>query len=148
MIDKALSIAFDGVRVFDSVQATWNLLEPSAGPALARASAAGLDVIIKEGLANGRLTSRNESNEFTEQHNLLLQSAQELNTTVDALSLAACLAQPWATIVLSGAATVAHLQSNLRARHVQWTPEIASRLESLVESPEQYWATRSALAWN
>ncbi len=114
MIDKALSIAFDGVRVFDSVQATWNLLEPSAGPALERASAAGLDVIIKEGLANGRLTSRNESNEFTEKHKLLLQSAQELNTTVDALSLAACLVQPWATIVLSGAATVAHLRSNLR----------------------------------
>jgi aryl-alcohol dehydrogenase-like predicted oxidoreductase len=33
---------------FDVVQATWNLLEPSAGPALAQAHAAGLRVVIKE----------------------------------------------------------------------------------------------------
>jgi aryl-alcohol dehydrogenase-like predicted oxidoreductase len=50
----------DGVRLFDAVQATWNLLEPSAGPALAEAHAAGLGVIVKEALANGRLTDRND----------------------------------------------------------------------------------------
>ena len=43
---------------FDTVQATWNLHERSAGPALARAHAAGLQVIVKEALANGRLTPR------------------------------------------------------------------------------------------
>jgi aryl-alcohol dehydrogenase-like predicted oxidoreductase len=41
---------------FDTVQATWNLLERSAGPVLAEAHAAGLGVIVKEALANGRLT--------------------------------------------------------------------------------------------
>ena len=40
---------------FDCVQATWNVLEPSAGPALAAAHDAGLGVIIKEAVANGRL---------------------------------------------------------------------------------------------
>ena len=43
---------------FDTVQATWNVLEPSAGPALAHADEAGMGVIIKEAVANGRLTSR------------------------------------------------------------------------------------------
>jgi aryl-alcohol dehydrogenase-like predicted oxidoreductase len=37
---------------FDTIQATWNLLEPSSGDALARAHAAGLTVIVKEALAN------------------------------------------------------------------------------------------------
>ncbi|MFO0957208.1 MAG: aldo/keto reductase [Isosphaeraceae bacterium] len=41
-----------------------NLLERSAGDALAEAHAAGLGVIVKEGLANGRLTGRNDSPDF------------------------------------------------------------------------------------
>src|SRR5262249_42256748 len=57
---RALAVAIDGVRLFDCVQATWNLLERSAGPALAEARAAGMGVVIKEALANGRLTARNE----------------------------------------------------------------------------------------
>ncbi|HLH28097.1 MAG TPA: aldo/keto reductase, partial [Acidimicrobiales bacterium] len=54
-IRRALAVRVDGVNPFGSVQATWNLLEPSAGPALAEAHAAGLGVILKEVLANGRL---------------------------------------------------------------------------------------------
>jgi len=38
----------DGVRVFHTVQATWNLLERSAGPALDEAHEAGCGVIVKE----------------------------------------------------------------------------------------------------
>ena len=43
---------------FDEVQATWNLHERSAGAALARAHDAGMEVYVKEALANGRLTDR------------------------------------------------------------------------------------------
>jgi aryl-alcohol dehydrogenase-like predicted oxidoreductase len=57
-IRAALDVRMDAVRLFQTVQATWNLLEPSAGPALAEARAAGLGIIIKEVLANGRLTDR------------------------------------------------------------------------------------------
>lgn len=52
-IDRAVATG-----LFDTAQSTWNLLERSAGEALARAHAAGLTVIVKEGVANGRLTSR------------------------------------------------------------------------------------------
>lgn len=44
----------DGAPLFDCVQATWNLLEQSAGGALAEARQAGMDVIVKEAMANGR----------------------------------------------------------------------------------------------
>ena len=40
-IRRALEVTAAGVAPFACVQATWNLLEPSAGPALAEASAAG-----------------------------------------------------------------------------------------------------------
>ena len=52
-IDLALTTG-----LFDAVQATWNLHERAAGDALARAAAAGLKVIVKEALANGRLAAQ------------------------------------------------------------------------------------------
>ncbi len=148
VIDRALETAIDGVRLFDAVQATWNLLEISAGPALKRAAAAGLGVIVKEALANGRLTEANEAPEFDNQRKRLRQEARRLATTVDALAMAAVLAQPWASVVLSGAATTSHLVSNLRATEVIWDDRAAASLEDLVESPEVYWSRRHQLPWN
>jgi hypothetical protein len=48
------------VLLFGAVQATSNLLELSVGPALAEAHARGLRLIVKEALANGRLTARGD----------------------------------------------------------------------------------------
>lgn len=148
VIDQALEITIDGVRLFDAVQATWNLLEMSAGPSLARAAEAGLGVIIKEALANGRLTEANEATEFHRQRERLWQEARRLRTTMDALAMAAVLAQPWAGVVLSGAATTSHLESNLQATEVYWDGQAAASLEAIVESPEVYWGVRSQLRWN
>lgn len=148
VIDQAIDISVDGVRLFDAVQATWNLLEMSAGPALAHAAEAGLGVIIKEALANGRLTEANNGPEFNRQRDLLRQEANRLQTTVDALALAAVLAQPWVSVVLSGAATEPHLASNLLSVEVAWDGQAAASLKDLVESPEVYWGVRSQLRWN
>jgi aryl-alcohol dehydrogenase-like predicted oxidoreductase len=129
------------VEVFDTVQATWNLLERSAGAALAEAHDAGLGVIVKEVLANGRLTARGGDS-------LLAQIAAERGTNPDALAFAAAIAQPWADVVLSGATTVEQLRSNLTALDVGYDEELDRRLAPLVEEPGQYWSTRAALPWN
>jgi aryl-alcohol dehydrogenase-like predicted oxidoreductase len=124
------------VGAFDTVQSTWNLHERSAEDALAEAHAAGLQVIVKEALANGRLTDRDADPR-------LRAAARELGATADAVALAAAFAQPWATVVLSGAATVATLRSNLAARDLREVPP----LPELREDPGAYWARRSAMAW-
>jgi aryl-alcohol dehydrogenase-like predicted oxidoreductase len=126
---------------FDTVQATWNLLEPSAGTALAEAHNAGMTVIVKEALANGRLTARGAIP-------LLAQLAHRADSSPDALSIAAALAQPWADIVLSGAATVAEVTSNAAALHLEPDPGWMAPLSALPEDPETYWKTRAALPWN
>ena len=126
---------------FDTVQSTWNLLEPSAGPALAEAHDEGLGVIVKEALANGRLTARGGVRELEE-------VARRLGASPDAVALAAVLAQPWADVVLSGAGSAEQLMSNLAAREVRWDDEAAEALAGLAEEPEAYWQTRSELAWN
>jgi aryl-alcohol dehydrogenase-like predicted oxidoreductase len=147
-LQKALEVMYDGELLFGSVQATWNLLEQSATAVLTTAHNAGLWVIIKEALANGRLTPRNHMPDFAQKRALLDKIAAEKETTIDALALAGVLAQPWVDMVLSGAATVAHLESNVTAVSVPYDKETADRLQELVEPPEHYWQTRSSLAWN
>jgi aryl-alcohol dehydrogenase-like predicted oxidoreductase len=129
------------LNLFDEVQATWNLHERAAGPALAAAHDAGLRVYVKEALANGRLAGR-------EPVPVLQDAAAAAGTTPDALALAAVLAQPWADVVLSGAASVPTLRSNLRALEVHWSPELAQQLDVLQEDSPAYWSHRSALTWN
>lgn len=125
---------------FDSVQSTWNLLERSAGKALAAAHDAGMTVIVKEGLANGRLTARGEVTGLT-------VAARERGVTPDALALAVVLAQPWSDVVLSGASTVDQLRENLAARGVGIDGGLAATLADLAEAPNDYWRKRSALGW-
>ena len=144
----ALEVSIDGVRLFDCVQATWNILEPSVRPALVEASSAGLGVIIKEALANGRLTDRNADPRFAPRARILAAHAARLGTTVDGLALAAALAQPWADVVLSGASTLEQLESNLGALDVRWDDEAAKALAALCERPDVYWSVRAALPWN
>jgi aryl-alcohol dehydrogenase-like predicted oxidoreductase len=135
-IERALEVGG-----FDAVQATWNLLEPSAGTALAAAHSAGLVVIIKESLANGRLTRRGKLTELT-------AAARIVDSTPDVLALAVVLAQPWVDVVLSGATTISELRSNAAALELHPEPSLVEHLESIREDPFDYWATRAALPWN
>ena len=98
---------------------TWNLLEPSVGPAAAEAAAAGWAVLVKEVVANGRLTPAGGPPAP------LTAMAAARGVTEDAIALAAALAQPWASVVLSGAVTRAQLEENLAALTVGQLPELS-----------------------
>ncbi|MFT5193416.1 MAG: aryl-alcohol dehydrogenase-like predicted oxidoreductase [Cellvibrionaceae bacterium] len=148
VIEKAIDVQFDGKRLFDSVQATWNLLEQSAGPALQAASNAGMGVIIKEAVANGRLTSKNNDPKFMRKMIQLNKVAKMHGVGVDAISLAAVIAQPFVNITLSGAATIDHLSSNLEALDIKWQDDVNELFVGFGETPKAYWGTRSNLAWN
>ncbi|MFC5053032.1 aldo/keto reductase [Saccharothrix xinjiangensis] len=136
-VRRALELEVEGRRLFDAVQSTWNVLETSVGPELARAGEAGVEVFVKEGLANGRLA--------VEPPARVRELAGRHGVGPDAVALAAALAQPWADVVLSGAASAGQLRANLAAREVDLDPD---ELAGLAEPPERYWATRAALAWD
>jgi len=145
---RALEVQRDGERVFDTVQATWNLLERGAESALSAASDAGLGVIVKEALANGRLSDRSVRSDASSAQAPLAREAEELGVSADAIAIACALAKPWASVVLSGATTVPQLESNLRARQVEITLATTERLASLAVDSASYWRERSALPWN
>jgi aryl-alcohol dehydrogenase-like predicted oxidoreductase len=134
VVRRALELERHGVRVFTAVQSTWNVLETSVGPALAEAHDAGAHVLVKEGMANGRLA--------VDPPAPVADLARSLGVGPDAVALAAVLARPWADTVLSGAAGTGQLAANLDAARIGEVD-----LPDLAEPPEEYWKRRSALAW-
>ncbi|HUG14126.1 MAG TPA: aldo/keto reductase [Thermomicrobiales bacterium] len=148
VLDQALGIEVDGVPLFDVVQATWNILEPSLTGALRVAHGQGMGVIIKEALANGRLTERNHDPAFAPTRAVLIREAERLGCALDQLALAAALALPFVDCVLSGATTVDQLASNIRALDVRLDAAARDASAMVAEPVARYWETRARLPWN
>jgi len=143
VVDAALKIEVDGERLFDAVQATYNVFEQAPGSSLTAAHAQGCVIIVKEAMANGRVLS----------NAALLKHAAELDCSPDALALACVLAQPFEPRVLSGAVTADQVSSNLGALAIadrlRGDPELLGRIMGETrQDSEAYWAERGALAWN
>lgn len=144
ILREAMKIrAPDGTRLFDSVQCTYNLLEQRPGKALLEARNEGMDVIVKEGMANGRVLNNEAVKDY----------AKKTNWSADGLALACILAQPFEPRVLSGSVTPGQLSSNFEAVTIAETLKSDSDLldeimKNCVMDSEQYWKDRSALAWN
>ncbi|HEY7955004.1 MAG TPA: aldo/keto reductase [Polyangia bacterium] len=143
-IRRALAIRRDGVPLFSWIHATWNVFERGAEAALAEAKAEGRQVIVKEALANGRLTAKNHAPEAAP----LFGLAEKIGATPDALALAFALAQPGAHVVLSGAATALQFASNFGATSLVLDEETRVAIDSLRQTSAQYWSTRAQLAWS
>jgi aryl-alcohol dehydrogenase-like predicted oxidoreductase len=141
---RALAVTVGGEPLFSTAQVTWNLLEPTAQTAAAEAAQAGCAVLIKEALANGRLAPGGDA---AGPGSPLAAAADAAGITADALAIGAALAQPWATVVLSGAVSAAQLDANLAA--LRQDGSLTSQLtETMAEGATDYWAERSARPWS
>lgn len=147
-LEKAIAISRGEENLFQSVQATWNILEQSATESLKKASLHGFGVIIKEAVANGRLTERNTDPAFLKKKNTLKAISDKYKVGVDALSIAFIMRQPWVSTVLSGAATKDQLLSNLKAQYIRLTDSDMECLSEMREPASEYWKRRSRLIWN
>jgi aryl-alcohol dehydrogenase-like predicted oxidoreductase len=136
-VRRGLALEVDGAPLFTAVQSTWNLLETSVGPALAEAHDAGVLVLVKEGVANGRLV--------VDPPAPLAAVADAHGVGPDAVALAAIAAQPFVDVVLSGAADPVQLRSNLAP--VSLTDDDLAALGDLARPAEEYWTARRAMAW-
>jgi aryl-alcohol dehydrogenase-like predicted oxidoreductase len=139
VVERALTLEVAGQPVFTAVQSTWNVLEPSVGPALDQAHRHGALVLVKETVANGRLAERPPAG--------LVEVADRHRVAPDAVAVGAVLAQPWADTVLVGPASPDQLSSNLRASALRLTDHDRDQLAALAEPAGEYWSRRSALPW-
>ncbi|TQM16400.1 aldo/keto reductase [Pseudonocardia kunmingensis] len=142
-VRRALEIQVDGAPLFTSFQSTWNVLEPSVGAALSEAAGTGARVIVKEAVANGRLTPG-----APDAPPAAAALAAEVGLPLDQLAIAAALAQPWAWRVLSGAVDPLQVTSNAAAAAVVLPPAVVPALGALAEEPRAYWSARSARRWS
>ncbi|GAB3146209.1 aldo/keto reductase [Amycolatopsis sp. NPDC004378] len=139
-IERAFALEVAGQPVFSAVQSTWNVLEPSAGPALEAAHAAGKRVLVKETLANGRLV--------VEAPAVVLAIAAAHGVGADAVAVAAVLSRGWADRAVIGPASPGQLAANLRATTLSLSTEEEAALAGLAENPGEYWRHRSSLGWD
>jgi aryl-alcohol dehydrogenase-like predicted oxidoreductase len=108
-----------------------------------------MKVVVKESLANGRLTQANrEGGPFSSPIERIGELAEGRGTTIEMLALGAALARPWADFVLTGAATVGQVQSNVAALGLALDPELEEKLRSVSVSSTEYWRARSSFKWN
>lgn len=122
---------------FSVVQATWNLREQAAGPALARAHAVGWTVVVKEALAGGELARSEPDGDV---------GAGLDGACLDGASLAlgVARAQPWADVVLSGAVTIPQLRRGAAAPPREIDVETLRRW---ADDSGEYWRRRAARPW-
>lgn len=140
-LERALQLTQDGYAPFTCVQATWNVLEQSVGDQLTRAHDAGWGVIVKEALANGRLTDRGDPPPQ------LREIATSHGVGIDAVALAAVASNPAVDVVLSGATTGEQLLSNLDAVDLTLTSDELRAVLGLDEDATAYWQRRDRLEW-
>lgn len=149
-IRRSLEVRRRGVRIFDFVQATWNLLERGAESALEDAHAAGVRVVVKEALANGRLTNANQNQDgvLSSRVASIRKLAEQRGSAIESLALAAALARPWAGVVLSGAATVGQIQRSVAAGNLIYDARLDLELRQVAMSSADYWRARNSFTWN
>jgi aryl-alcohol dehydrogenase-like predicted oxidoreductase len=144
-IRAAIELQVGGEPLFTSVQSTWNLLETSAAAALSEAHAAGVAVVVKECFANGRLVPGTVDSSSGVRR--AAELADELRVGLDQLAIAAAMRQPWASHVLSGAVTVAQIESHIVGSGIDLPTHVIADLSDLAEDPVDYWAARSRRPW-
>ncbi len=148
VLQKAAAIMVGGKPLFDAFQVTYNILDQSVHQIASQLLQDGKRIIIKETLANGRLFRNARYPHYTPVYTVLERLATKYTVGVDAIALQFCVQTLPNSIVLSGAASVSHLISNLKVESFVLTIEEIEELVTLRYHETNYWSERKQLAWN
>ena len=145
-VRRALEVTVDGEPLFTSVQSTWNVLEPSAGPALAEAAAAGARVIVKEAVANGRLApggadsaGRAGASPHSRPTSTSAWTSSRSPRRWPSRGRGACC---------PGRSTPTQVTSNAAAADLVLPDGVIDELATVAEDAHGYWATRASRPWS
>lgn len=148
ILEEAVQIEHAGIRLFDVYQVTYNLLDNSLRKTINELSSLGCRVIIKEGLANGRVFPNTNYPAYQNLYQVLTSLSNKYEAGIDAIALRYCLDTVDAFSVLSGAATATQVTENLKALAFKLTTQEIEMLSENSVSPEKYWSERKSLPWN
>ncbi|MGB5698233.1 aldo/keto reductase [Muriicola sp.] len=145
VLQKALEIEKNGSQLFQLFQVTYNIFDQSLRTI---ADSITSKLVIKEALANGRVFPNEDFPNYTEAYHILSKLSQKYKVGIDAIALRFCMDSIPVFKVLSGAATIEHLKSNLKANDFRLKQEDIDLLNSLAVNSNTYWNERKKLNWN
>lgn len=139
VLKEAAEVKIQNKYLFDIFQVTYNIFEQSTYQTLLDLSKVGRKIVIKEGVANGRIF---------ENTSILLQNlSAAYHVEIDAIALRFIIDTINPYIILSGAFTKDQLVSNLKCKDIKLTEEDLIKLKELKEIPLEYWHKRKMLQW-
>ena len=134
--------------LFDVFQITYNIFDQSLRRFLASNNIDDKRIIIKEGLANGRIFRNDSFSHYNFVYDYLDELSNKYNVGVDAIALQFCAQTVPAYSILSGASLQNQLMQNVKSINLKLTDYEIQRLEMFAVSPIEYWAERKQLTWN
>ncbi len=147
-IQKAINIKKRGKSLFSIFQVTYNIFEQSIWDSIGVLKTHNAGIIIKEGLANGRIFQHADFPQYVHSYSILKRLAAKYHVGVDAIALRFCIDALKPLYVLSGAATSTQLKENMLAETFTLRSEELEELKRIRVEPEIYWNERKHLKWN
>lgn len=148
VLKKALEINIDNLPLFEVFQVTYNILEQTVSPILTEIKKRGSRIIIKEGMANGRLLPNSNFPKYQKLYISLQQLADKYQVGPDAIALRFCMQTTSPSIILSGAGETKQLEENSKATTFELTADELDNLKTYGINATTYWSERKQLAWN
>ena len=139
-LKKASTITIKNEILFDVFQVTYNVFEQTTNNILNKLIQKGKHVVIKEGLANGRI--------FRTPPICLKNIAKKHKVGIDAVALRFIIDHLNPSVVLSGAFEEKQLIDNLKALDFKLNCEEIEQLKTLQMDTNKYWEERKQLLWN
>ena len=140
VLNEAMQIKINGQVLFDVFQVTYNIFEQSTYSILTELLKKGKKVIIKEGVANGRI--------FTNTSTILNELATKYNVDIDAIALRYIIDSLNPSVVLSGAFSKKQLKDNLKVLDFHLSQKEVNALKKLKKESQHYWKERKSLTWS
>lgn len=139
VLKEASEIKIKDEFLFDVYQVTYNIFEQSTYSTLQRLINDGKQIIIKEGVANGRI--------FEGAPLILTEIANNHNVGIDAIALRFIIDNLKPYVVLSGAFTENQFTENLKCLSIKLSDNEINSLKKLSLKPKNYWDNRKLLKW-
>jgi len=148
VLRAALSVKVNDNPLFDSYQATYNILEQSCFSILKEIIQSNKTVMIKEGLANGRLFENQKFSHYNHLYKLLKDLSEKYGVGPDAIALRFIMDSLQPQLLLSGAFNTSQLSQNLKATTIKLEQNDLTKLYALGLDRDRYWKERSLLLWH
>lgn len=148
VLKKAVEVHINGQALFDAFQVTYNVFDQSLRSLENELKQANKRMIIKEGMANGRVFPNAKFPHYQRLYNALNELAKKYQVGIDAIALRFIQDSIQPFKILSGAAIQEHIIANLKANDFKLTPNEIEWLQSFAVEPKEYWQERKLLIWN